>query len=60
MTTDPLAQLSQAGVAVWLDDLDRTRIRGGGLAELVRDRSVVGVTTNPSIFQKALSDGEAY
>jgi transaldolase len=58
--TEPLADLSAAGVAVWLDDLDRTRITSGGLAGLVRDKHVVGVTTNPSIFQKALSHGEAY
>jgi len=56
----PLAVLTDEGVAVWLDDLDRTRITGGGLAGLVRDKHVVGVTTNPSIFQKALSNGEAY
>ncbi|MCW2613601.1 MAG: putative transaldolase [Frankiales bacterium] len=55
-----LADLSAAGVAVWLDDLSRSRLASGGLAELVRDCSVVGVTTNPSIFQKALSDGAAY
>ncbi|TAL25974.1 MAG: transaldolase [Frankiales bacterium] len=55
-----LADLSAAGVAVWLDDLSRERLRSGNLAELVRDRSVVGVTTNPSIFQAALSDGAAY
>jgi transaldolase len=58
--TDPLQQLSQAGVAVWLDDLSRERLQSGNLADLVRDSSVVGVTTNPSIFQKALSQGEAY
>jgi transaldolase len=58
--TDALADLSAAGVAVWLDDLSRERLRSGNLAELVRDRHVVGVTTNPSIFQKALSDGAAY
>jgi transaldolase len=58
--SDSLADLSAAGVAVWLDDLDRTRISSGGLAGLVRDKHVVGVTTNPSIFQKALSKGEAY
>ena len=57
---DALADLSAAGVAVWLDDLSRERLRSGNLAELVRDRHVVGVTTNPSIFQKALSDGAAY
>ena len=55
-----LADLSAAGVAVWLDDLSRERLRSGNLAELVRNRSVVGVTTNPSIFQKALADGAAY
>ncbi|MHB8449011.1 MAG: transaldolase [Mycobacteriales bacterium] len=58
--TDPLAQLSAAGVAVWLDDLDRTRIASGSLASLMRDRSLVGITTNPTIFQKALSHGDAY
>ena len=59
-TSNPLAALSAAGVAVWLDDLSRQRIKSGNLAELVRDRSVVGVTTNPSIFEKALSDSAAY
>ena len=58
--TDALADLSSAGVAVWLDDLSRERLRSGNLAALVADRHVVGVTTNPSIFQKALSDGAAY
>jgi transaldolase len=58
--TDPLAELSAAGVAVWLDDLSRERLRSGNLADLVSTKQVVGVTTNPSIFQKALSDGAAY
>ena len=58
--TDALAELSAAGVAVWLDDLSRERLRSGNLAALLRDRHVVGVTTNPSIFEKALSDGAAY
>ena len=58
--TNALEDLTAAGVAVWLDDLSRERLRSGNLAELVRTRSVVGVTTNPSIFQKALSDGAAY
>ena len=58
--TDALADLSAAGVAVWLDDLSRERLRSGNLEGLVRDQHVVGVTTNPSIFQKALSDGAAY
>jgi transaldolase len=58
--TDALADLSAAGVAVWLDDLSRERLRSGNLADLVSTKHVVGVTTNPSIFQKALSDGAAY
>ncbi len=58
--TDALAELSAAGVAVWLDDMSRDRLRTGNLADLVRDDNVVGVTTNPSIFQKALSEGDAY
>ena len=55
-----LADLTAAGVAVWLDDLSRERLRSGNLEELIRDKSVVGVTTNPSIFQAALSEGSAY
>ncbi|MGW6727029.1 transaldolase [Nocardia sp. NPDC055029] len=55
-----LAALSAAGVSVWLDDLSRDRIQSGNLADLVATRSVVGVTTNPSIFQAALSKGHDY
>lgn len=58
--TNPLATLSAAGVSVWLDDLSRNRIETGNLAQLIRDMSIVGVTTNPTIFQKALADGDAY
>ncbi|MFV0495460.1 transaldolase [Mycobacterium sp.] len=61
MTQNPnLAALSAAGVSVWLDDLSRDRLKSGNLQELIDTVSVVGVTTNPSIFQKALSDGHAY
>jgi len=55
-----LAQLSKAGVAVWLDDLSRDRIRTGNLQSLVDDHSVVGVTTNPSIFAAAISGSKSY
>lgn len=58
--TDRLKELSQAGVSIWLDDLSRERLESGNLAELTRTHSVVGVTSNPSIFAKALSDGDAY
>ncbi len=55
-----LATLSAAGVSVWLDDLSRERLQTGNLQELIDTKSVVGVTTNPSIFQAALSKGTAY
>ncbi len=58
--TDRLQALSDAGVSIWLDDLSRERIETGNLAELVKDKSVVGVTTNPTIFAAALKDGERY
>ncbi len=55
-----LAALSAEGVSVWLDDLSRDRLRSGNLQELIDTKSIVGVTTNPSIFQAALSKGTAY
>ena len=58
--TDRLADLSAAGVAVWLDDLSRVRLESGGLDKLRRELHVVGVTTNPTIFAKALADADAY
>jgi transaldolase len=58
--TDALKRLSDEGVAIWLDDLSRKRITSGNLAELIDDQHVVGVTTNPSIFQKAISQGDGY
>jgi transaldolase len=58
--SDALADLSAAGVAVWLDDLSRERLRSGNLQQLIDEKHVVGVTTNPTIFQKAISSGDAY
>jgi len=61
MTQNPnLAALSSAGVSVWLDDLSRQRLKSGNLQELIDTMSIVGVTTNPSIFQAALSHGDSY
>jgi transaldolase len=57
---DALQQLTEAGVAIWLDDLSRERLATGSLAEMIRDCHVVGVTTNPTIFQKAISGSELY
>ena len=56
----PLDTLAEAGVAIWLDDLSRERLRSGNLDELIRTRNVVGVTTNPTIFAGALAGGDAY
>ncbi|ACU39008.1 MULTISPECIES: transaldolase [Actinosynnema] len=60
MTAKPLADLSAAGVSIWLDDLSRERLDSGNLAGLIADKAVVGVTTNPTIFAGALSKGDAY
>jgi len=58
--SERLKALADAGVSIWLDDLSRERIETGNLAELVKSSHVVGVTTNPTIFASALSDGERY
>ncbi len=60
MTNERLAALSAAGVSIWLDDLSRERITSGNLAKLITEDSVVGVTTNPTIFAAAVSDQGAY
>ena len=58
--TDRLGELSAAGVAVWLDDISRERTTSGGLDALRREKHVVGETSNPTIFAKALADSEDY
>lgn len=58
--SERLKALADAGVSIWLDDLSRERIETGNLAELVKEKSVVGVTTNPTIFAAAIADGERY
>jgi transaldolase len=60
MTSTALKDLAANGVSVWLDDLSRERLTSGNLQQLVDEKGVVGVTTNPSIFQAALSKGSAY
>lgn len=52
--------LTAAGVAIWLDDLSRTRIVSGDLARMVEAGDIVGITTNPTIFAKAISAGSGY
>jgi transaldolase len=55
-----LQELAAAGVAVWLDDLSRPRIQSGSLEQLVEQGDIVGITTNPTIFAKAIGDGSGY
>ncbi|ABY23978.1 transaldolase [Renibacterium salmoninarum ATCC 33209] len=59
MTTNT-SELSAAGVSIWLDDLSRERLTSGSLQKLIDEKNVVGVTTNPSIFQAAISKGTSY
>ncbi len=56
----PLAKLSAAGVSIWMDDLNRPMLTSGDLQQLIDERHVVGVTSNPTIFAAALANGEAY
>src|ERR1700685_807802 len=59
-TDGVLTRLTDAGVAVWLDDISRDRLSSGNLAALARDLNVRGVTSNPTIFAHALSTGTTY
>jgi transaldolase len=58
--TDSLTDLTNAGVSIWLDDLSRDRLVTGTLAGLAARDHLVGVTTNPTIFAKAISGSDAY
>jgi transaldolase len=58
--TDRLRQLTEQGVAIWLDDLSRDRLETGTLQKLVDECYVVGVTSNPTIFQTAITKSSAY
>ncbi len=58
--THPLKALTQAGQSVWLDFLDRSFLKGGGFQKLIDDDSLGGVTSNPTIFEKAMGHGDAY
>jgi transaldolase len=56
----PLARLSQLGQSVWVDFISRQALRDGDIQRLIREDSVVGLTSNPTIFQKAIAEGNAY
>jgi len=60
MAQNPLLELRERGQSVWLDFLSRDFLRAGGLAKLIAEDGLAGVTSNPSIFQKAIGQGDAY
>jgi transaldolase len=60
MSSSPMTHLSALGQSVWIDFLSRESIREGHLKHLIEDDSVVGATSNPTIFQKAMTAGNAY
>ncbi|HBY47721.1 MAG TPA: transaldolase, partial [Chloroflexi bacterium] len=60
MARNPLQQLSDYGQSVWYDNLSRDLIEDGGLQDLIDQKGVVGVTSNPTIFDKAISGSDLY
>lgn len=58
--SNPLIELSKAGQAVWLDDLRRRSLEDGELAQRINNDGLLGLTSNPSIFEKAIGEGEDY
>src|SRR6476661_9268870 len=60
MSENRLRQLHDAGQSIWLDFIDRTILRNGNLLRRLRDDALTGMTSNPTIFEKALAEGSAY
>jgi len=60
MSENRLHRLHALGQSIWLDFIERTMLRNGELARLIREDAVTGMTSNPTIFEKALSEGTAY
>ena len=60
MSDNRLERLHDAGVSIWLDFIDRTILRNGDLARRIRDEALTGMTSNPTIFEKALAEGSEY
>src|SRR5436305_7086915 len=58
--TNPLLQLKSYGQSVWYDTVDRAQLNNGLFKRLVDEDGIVGVTSNPTIFQKSISQGSAY
>ncbi|HEV8098811.1 MAG TPA: transaldolase family protein, partial [Gaiellaceae bacterium] len=60
MAKSKLHELSELGQSVWIDYLSRQLLQSGKLARMMEEDAVVGVTSNPTIFQKAIAGGSAY
>src|SRR3954470_6617798 len=60
MTKNPLQLLNEAGQSIWLDYIDRVMLRNGDLQRRIRDDALTGMTSNPTIFEKALAEGHLY
>lgn len=60
MASNPLLQLKEYGQSIWMDDLDRGIIQSGKLKTLITDRGIAGITSNPAIFEKAISGSDRY
>ena len=60
MASDRLSKLHAAGQSVWLDFITRTMLHDGGLERRIREHGITGMTSNPTIFEKALAEGTAY
>src|ERR687886_1238541 len=60
MSESRLHQLSELGQSVWIDFLSRQMLQSGKLEQMMEEDAVVGVTSNPTIFQKAISEGDLY
>ena len=58
--SDRLKRLHDAGVSIWLDFIERTMLRNGDLERRIREEALTGMTSNPTIFEKALAEGNAY
>ena len=60
MTTNRLIALHEVGQSIWLDFIDRTILENGDLARMIREDALTGMTSNPTIFEKALAEGDEY
>ena len=60
MPKTPLHALHEAGQSIWLDYIDRSLVRGGELSQRIERDALTGMTSNPTIFEKALTDSDAY